>query len=526
MKKRQIFLYFWITIRVLGTIGVAMVLSMLVDSISDAIATGNRDLLTPRTIFCMLYAVALGLVIWLTERFKAGYVKKMMCGQKEQLFRGMMQKSIAEHRQQNSSQDLTLLTQNLQTWETDYLKNQMSIYEAVIGITAAVILLVNMNPVIAVISVAAMAIPSAIPKIYQKKIKELQKAVMDHSVSYTKKIKDVLNGYEVVKTYRHENTMQEQHKEQTTKLEESKQKMADCMAGLYGLTNMLSISVQFLIMFLAGIFAVEGNITIGNIIAITQLTGQVITPAFELSGKLTLLKSTQPIREQMRDLMKKDDRKIRYTDLKTRLEVRNLSFAYEDTTILQNQSMVFEAGKKYAIVGESGSGKSTFLKLLAGYYTDYDGKIVIDGQEDGICDSAFIHQDVVLFDDTVRNNITLYDEVAPELLAWAIHIACLDDTIAGLPCGLDTPMEENGQRFSGGERQRIAIARALVHKKSLLLVDEATSALDENNAKRVESNLLSLPDVTCIVVTHHLTEKNAARYDKIFELEKMNCKYA
>ncbi len=120
---------------------------------------------------------------------------------------------------------------------------------------------------------------------------------------------------------------------------------------------------------------------------------------------------------------------------------------------------------------------------------------------------------------TIRNNVTLYGAFSENEIRAAIQSAGLEEVIRKLPDGIETQVEENGARFSGGEKQRIAIARAILHKKTVFLVDEATSALDNKNAKIVEESILAMEDVTCITVTHHLNPESEKRYDEVLKME-------
>ena len=186
---------------------------------------------------------------------------------------------------------------------------------------------------------------------------------------------------------------------------------------------------------------------------------------------------------------------------------------------MKQVSAVFEKGKKYAIIGKSGSGKSTLLKLLAGYYPPLDGDICTDGNTALPDDVAMIHQNTFLFQDSLRNNLTMWQPYTEQEIREAAGKAGLGELIAGLPQGLDTLVEENGNNFSGGECQRIAIARALLSGKKILLMDEATSALDEQTANAVERSILSLADVTCISVTHRLTPETRKQYTAVFTMD-------
>ncbi len=507
------------TIRIIATVGVAILLNMLIDAVSSAILSKNTDYLIGYVFICCAYGVMLGAITLISEKLKALNIKHILLNIRKDAMHGILNKNIPDFQTNNSAEYITLLNQNISTFEENYLKNIFAIYDSCLSIVIAVILLLWINPEIAVISIAAMTIPSIIPNFFGKKLGELQEKIMKDNANYNAKIKDILNGFEVIKTYHMETKMKNLHADRASTLETSKAKMGNTMAWLYGLTNMASIAVQFLIMLLAGWFAVKGIITIGSIIAVTQLTGQVISPAFELSEKISKFKSVKPICNQIKEISMTKNTDFKFQEMQRTLALDDVSFSYNDAPVLNHVNLQFEYGKKYAVVGKSGSGKSTLLKLLAGYYNNYSGNILLDGKEDVKCDSVLIHQNTFLFDDTIRNNITLYDDYPETALQEAVSLAGLDEVIARLPDKLDSKVEENGSRFSGGERQRIAVARAILHRKNVFLIDEATSSLDNETTKKVEESILMLKNTTCIAVTHKLIPELLQKYDEIFVMD-------
>ena len=510
------------TMRIIGTVGVAVLINLLIDAVSAAVAAQNVAPLMNCMLVCCLYAFTLGAVIFLSERLKAANIKHIMLRIRGGIMRGVLEKDLSDYQQKNSAEYIAFFSQNLSDFEENYLQNLVSIYDSFTGMVIAVFLLFYINPFIAVISIAAMSIPGLIPKFFGENLCILQEDMMRNTAGYHVKIKDIFSGYEIIRAYRAEKQMEELHHDSSVLLENSKARTADTMACLYALANMASIAVQFLIMSLAGIFAVRGSITIGSIIAVTQLTGQVISPAFQLSAKISQLKGVRPVCEQMEaNLLPADagELKADLPEMERTLTLEDVSFAYDNAVVIDHVSLQFERGRKYAVVGRSGSGKSTLLKLLAGYYDSYAGRIVTDGESDRKTGAAWIHQEVFLFDDTIRNNITLYKPYDEDEIKRACHLAGLDDVLGRLPAGLDTEAAENGSRFSGGERQRIAVARAILHRKNLFLLDEATSALDSETTEFVEDSILSLENVTCIAVTHKLTPESLRKYDEILVME-------
>ena len=176
-----------------------------------------------------------------------------------------------------------------------------------------------------------------------------------------------------------------------------------------------------------------------------------------------------------------------------------------------------------AIVGGSGSGKSTLLNLLMGAYDSYEGSITLDGRElrsidpDSLYDvMSLIDQNVFLFDDSLRNNITMFRDFPAEQVQQAAARAGLLPLM--MERGWDYPCGENGGALSGGEHQRVSIARCLLRGTPVLLLDEATAALDARTASEVSEAILNLDGLTRVVVTHRLESALLSQYDEIFVL--------
>jgi ABC-type multidrug transport system fused ATPase/permease subunit len=205
--------------------------------------------------------------------------------------------------------------------------------------------------------------------------------------------------------------------------------------------------------------------------------------------------------------------------------VKNLSFGYEpEKQVLKEINCTFELGKKYAIVGASGSGKSTMLNLLMASHQNYDGAIYYDNTELREISSSnlyeiesIIQQNVFVFNATIKDNITMFRDFSAEQINEAIRLSGLSALIEEK--GADYLCGENGSGLSGGEKQRISIARSLLKKAQVLLVDEATAALDAETAYQVSSAILGLKGVTSIVVTHALDEGLLKQYDGIITLK-------
>jgi len=239
-----------------------------------------------------------------------------------------------------------------------------------------------------------------------------------------------------------------------------------------------------------------------------------------------VLKSNATIIE---NILKKDDDSEKTDEtsdyvFENTIEIRDLSFSYDEKIVLSDSNLIIEKGKKYLLKGHSGAGKSTLINLLSKVFDNYEGEILVDGRslreirEDSFNENAsFIYQDVFLFEDTIRNNIALYREYSDSELQTAIKGAGLESLIAKKDSGLDEVIEENGRNLSGGERQRISIARAIIRQPQILFADEVTSSLDESLGRHVEDTILSL-DTTVIAISHRFYKGISEKYDYVIEI--------
>lgn len=203
------------------------------------------------------------------------------------------------------------------------------------------------------------------------------------------------------------------------------------------------------------------------------------------------------------------------------IEVRNLTFRYREKTVLDGLSLSVRRGEHVGIVGESGCGKSTFLKLLAGLYTAEPGSVTVDGEtlpQNIIKKISMVMQTPMLMPMSIRENITLGHEVSGERMAKILEAAQLSTWVATLENGIDTYLGDHANGLSGGQAQRIAIARAMAKEAEVILLDEPTSSLDRATGEELMKALERLTEGRTVIHVTHQTDYLKG-YDRVIRME-------
>ncbi len=280
-----------------------------------------------------------------------------------------------------------------------------------------------------------------------------------------------------------------------------------------------------LIMTFGGFSIMEGVMTAGIFTAFQSLMGGFQEPFNKILGMGSALQSTEMQMHRLNDVMRYPEDSLNYPEkgrkvvlenrqLSGRLELRDVSFGYSplDPPLLEHFNLVLEPGRWVAVVGSSGSGKSTLAKLVTGLYEEWSGEVLFDGvrrrdvsRQAIIRSVSSVDQDVFQISGTVRQNISLFDDSVPRAdVIAAAKDACIHEDILQLKGGYDGMVDEGGRNFSGGQRQRLEIARSLAGNPSLLVLDEATSALDPVTEEEVLKNIRRR-GCSCFVVAHRLS---------------------
>ena len=505
---------------------IAWVLQQMIDAVSGV--PGSFEL-SALTWFVVSVIVAIILLKAASYFSKPRFMEKAMKQYKDYAFCKLTKKSISTFGVENTSNYISAFSNDATTIENGYLDMQFNILFSIVNLIGALIMMIVYSPMMTVVACLFFILPIGASYITGNRIEKAERKISEKNSELTATLKDSLSGFSVIKSFKAENAISKLFSKSNTAVEQAKCEKRKQVTVISGLTGVAGVTAQ-LGTFLVGAFlALSGwGITPGVLMIFIDLTASVINPIRDLPEQLASRKAAVALIDKLADSLEgnvRDEGSHIPKQLCNGITLENVTFGYEaGCDILHDINTTFDTGKKYAIVGASGSGKSTLLNLLMASHGNYSGQICYDGHEvkDISSESLYdivsmIQQNVFIFNASIRDNITMFHEFPKAEVDRAIELSGLSKLIADR--GEEYLCGENGSGLSGGEKQRISIARSLLKKSQVLLVDEATAALDAKTAYQVSSAILGLKDITSIVVTHSLDEGLLKRYDGIITLK-------
>lgn len=505
--------------------------SFFTKGLIDSTMSKNISLLKFNILIYIAYIFVQALFTYLYRKSKAIYIKDSLIYMKNEIFCKLITQNSIDFKSENSAKKISLLTNDIKLLEDDYFNNIFILVVQLFSFLTGLICLFLLSIEIAISILLVIIFVVLIPKLFSEKLILLRTKYSSSLEKFTLKIKDMFSGIDIIKSFKLENKIKSDYCNINKEVEDSKYKFTLLNSKVQFFSQAL-LSLVFVVLFSVGSYLVFiDKITYGTIIACLQLLGSIANPIYNSIEYLNKIKSLKNITTKVTNLYENNNTTqidlIEKTNFKNCINISNLSFGYDDSKIvLKDINLELEKNKKYAIVGGSGSGKTTLLKILTKDIINYNGNVYFDdislkniSYENLYSLISIIHQNVFLFDTTIKENITLFNDYNEDEILYAIRNSGFLKTLNNFPDALETLVGENGNNLSGGEKQRISIARSLMKKVPILILDEATSSLDNTTAYEIENLILSMENTTAIVVTHRLNEALLQKYDKIFVLK-------
>ena len=497
-------------------------LKWLIDSKSKQEALGYMGL-----VFAITFSS------WFFERLSRRSFTRIACGAVEQvrqrILEQVLHRTVAQYNAEGDAAYLSLLTTDLRTLYDDYY---MSLFNIVFwgGIMlCALAMYLYISPVMLLAILLVTIPPLVLPRRMNERLKATRDAFSLQMADYTQQLKELLGGFEVIRSFLRENAYAALHQKAAHKARKSELDYQQSLNAMVTNTSLIS-NLIFPVVMLVGLFlAFDGRLTMGTVSTAASMANFVITPCHQIAQCWAKVKSSQGIRQRLEAAMAEPQAAEQGEPIGPieSIQCETVRFAYPNTAepVLKDASLTVDAAQKVALVGESGCGKSTLAKLLFQYYPDYSGDILFNGRQVRTLDRTalyrrvgYIAQTAYLFHDTIRNNICLHEDFPDEQLAHAIAAAGLTDWVASLPDGLDTVISENGKNLSGGQRQRIGIARLALRSYDLIIADEITASLDPDTSQQVMENLIAMPCMV-VAITHDVAGSFMHQFDKVYRVE-------
>lgn len=522
-KNRYKFLLSLIPVVIVGIMAPlrSYIMQLLIDS-------SNYGDLLEKGIIAAAFSIGVFIFEWVSKKSQAIVARDMEKDLRNQLMHKLFYISANQFEKKGLAYYLSKFTTDINIILNDGVNNVYGMIMQFVFVVVAIIYLLCAEPFILLIVAIVSIVQFGVPNILKKKIGSSRKEYTEALEVYLDGVKSDLGGHKVIRTF----DAVKQILGKQEKLSDFVCRKNECSSKtLYwaqALASFVNNGAFLIVLGSCMFFVAAGRITVGEVVGITNMMNFVLTPCKTIANGMIQLKAMEKVKAELEALLEQgseNDNKENMEENIREICLENVNQKISEIFSLDKLTLTFEKGKKYAIVGKSGSGKSSIIKLLTEYGADYTGRVLINGQElSGLNKESIMHkspvcyQQTYIFNDTVFNNVALYQDYSKDEVIEALRKAGIYDTIQRLPEGVDEKIQENGKNFSGGELQRIALARLLLRNKAMTFLDEITSGLDNATAYEIEKRLLD-EDMTIINITHRYNKALMQKYSEIIVMD-------
>lgn len=512
-------LYFISLILIVSYSVVDLLKSILMSYIfDDHLLNSILSLIVIVLIFLGVYLIVSSLQQYVVEVLK----NKIRYSLNQNLYQSYASRNIESFQKKDSSEILNEFNNEVNVVIDNYVSSKLNVFSLTISLILGSLYIANLSVEILIFLLFCAFITIFINSIFKNRLKKNQMNYLDSMKQWLCSIKNLCRCFNDIKILNLEKVFCVNLDLENKNLEQSTLKNNGFIKILTSLNSFISQAMFFLTL-LFGIVLIHYNrLTVGQLLGIAQASNMVIMPIVNYANLRNMIQSSKPVLQKLLDdsICSEENEPIVFDEQIHDIKIKHLSYSYGARLILDLNNLVIDQGKKYLVIGKSGDGKSTFLDILTKqkkadgiYVNDKDLK---DVQFSTYADKfSYVNQDNDLLPFSFEQNITLGRKMSKYSLKDLVTIFNLESIFDKERDNLDF----EHLNLSGGEKQRICLARAMYRNKKWLFLDEAFSAIDKTNSDRIHQFILSNPDLTVLSIEHKVTKETVSLYDKVLLFE-------
>lgn len=484
------------------------------DHLLDAISS----LIVIVLVFLGVYLIVSSLQQYVVEVLK----NKIRYSLNKNLYQSYASRNIESFQKKDSSEILNEFNNEVNVVIDNYVSSKLNVFSLTISLILGSLYIANLSVEILLFLLFCAFITIFINSIFKNSLKKNQMNYLDSMKQWLCSIKNLCRCFNDIKILNLEKVFCDCLDIENKNLEQSTLKNNGFIKILTSINSFISQAMFFLTL-LFGIVLIHYNrLTVGQLLGIAQASNMVIMPIVNYANLRNMIQSSKPVLQKLLDnsICSEEKEPIIFDEQIHDIKIKHLSYSYGVRQILDLNNLVIDQGKKYLVIGKSGDGKSTFLDILTkqkkadGIYVN--NKDLKDVQFSTYADKfSYVNQDNDLLPFSFEQNITLGRKMSKYSLKDLVTIFNLESIFDKERDNLDF----EHLNLSGGEKQRICLARAMYRNKKWLFLDEAFSAIDKTNSDRIHQFILSNPDLTVLSIEHKVTKETVSLYDKVLLFE-------
>lgn len=512
-------LYFISLILIVSYSVVDLLKSILMSYIfDDHLLNSILSLIVIVLIFLGVYLIVSTLQQYVVEVLK----NKIRYSLNQNLYQSYASRNIESFQKKDSSEILNKFNNEVNVVIDNYVSSKLNVFSLTISLILGSLYIANLSVEILIFLLFCAFITIFINSIFKNRLKKNQMNYLDSMKQWLCSIKNLCRCFNDIKILNLEKVFCDGLDLENKNIEQSTLKNNGFIKILTSINSFISQAMFFLTL-LFGIVLIHYNrLTVGQLLGIAQASNMVIIPIVNYANLRNMIQSSIPVLQKLLDnsICSEEKESIIFDEQIHDIKIKHLSFSYGARLILDLNNLVIDQGKKYLVIGKSGDGKSTFLDILTkqkkadGIYVN--DKDLEDVQFSTYADKfSYVNQDNDLLPFSFEQNITLGRKMSKYSLKDLVTIFNLESIFDKERDNLDF----EHLNLSGGEKQRICLARAMYRNKKWLFLDEAFSAIDKTNSDRIHQFILSNPDLTVLSIEHKVTKETVSLYDKVLLFE-------